>query len=276
MIALYKPFNESRYMQPIRVTRNQWNRLIANPLVFDDKADAPLMIFGSMTENVEIDVESGNPRCIKENIEQIYALPVDVDNGITMEEFERDFHRYSYQLYTTYSWHNGKPGDRFRVFFPLKEPINVKWLVPPVKKILMSLFDMADKTCFDRGHFQCLPCISSKDAPYRYVQHQGEQLSFASENFERLYTDYTEDFHWKRAIAEAVRDPTANHQGALKHVQTVFDNTNEGSRDTTVYAKIMWLKETVGCTYDEILSLRPPVGFDTDYIAKVNRIFSDE
>lgn len=276
MIALYKPFNESRYMQPIRVTRNQWNRLIANPLVFDDKADAPLMIFGSMTENVEIDVESGNPRCIKDNIEEIYALPVDVDNGTTMEEFERDFHRYSYQLYTTYSWHNGKPGDRFRVFFPLKEPINVKWLVPPVKKILMSLFDMADKTCFDRGHFQCLPCVSSNDAPYRYVQHQGEQLSFASENFEQLYTEYTEDFHWKRAIADADRDPTANHQGALKYVQKVFDNTSKGSRDTTVYAKIMWLKEGVGCTYDEIISLRPPVGFDVDYIAKVNRIFSDE
>jgi hypothetical protein len=259
-----------------RMTASDWNRLIANPIVLSDKKNAPLAIWGSIVARPEIDQSSGYPRCIKENIDEIYALPVDVDNGTTMEEFERDFHRYSYQLYTTYSWHNGKPGDRFRVFFPLKEPINVKWLVPPVKKILMSLFDMADKTCFDRGHWQCLPCVSSKDAPYRYVQHKGEQLSFASENFERLYTEYTEDFHWKRAIAEADRDPTANHQGALKHVQTVFDNTNEGSRDTTVYAKIMWLKETVGCTYSEIISLRPPVGFDNDYIAKVNRIFSGQ
>lgn len=258
------------------MTASDWNRLIANPIVLSDKKNAPLAIWGSIVARPEIDQYSGYPRCIKENIEEIYALPVDVDNGTTMEAFERDYHRYSYQLYTTYSWHNGKPGDRFRVFFPLKEPINVKWFVPPVKKILMSLFDMADKTCFDRGHWQCLPCVSSKDAPYRYVQHQGEQLSFASENFEKLYTDYTEDFHWKRAIAEADRDPTANHKGALKYVQTVFDNTNEGSRDTTVYAKIMWLKETVGCTYSEIISLRPPVGFDADYIAKVNRIFSGQ
>lgn len=270
MIALFKPFNGSSYMQPVRVTRDQWNRLIANPMVLDDKKKAPLMIFGSMAEYVELDNESGKPRCTGANIDELYALQVDVDNGTTMEAFERDFHRYSYQLWTTYSWHNGKEGDRFRAVFPLKEPIKVKWLEGPVKKHLLSLFDMADSTCFDRGHWQVLPCVQSRDKDYRYVQHQGELLSFASENFEKMWEEYREDFHWKREIAEADRDPSANHTGALRFVQKVFDSTTEGSRDKTVYSKIKWL-QSIGCTYNEVICLRPPMGFENEYIAKVNK-----
>lgn len=272
MISLLKPFNGSSYMQQVRVTNSQWNRLIANPMVLDDKRKAPLMIFGSLADYVEIDKDSGNPRCTAANIEEIYALPVDVDNGCTMEEFERDFHRYSYQLYTTYSWHNGKDGDRFRVFFPLKEPIKVKWLEGPVKKHLLSLFSMADQTCFDRGHWQVLPCVGGLDNDYRYVQHQGETLSFASENFEQMWKEYREDFHWKREIAEADRDPSANHTGALNYVQRIFDETVEGSRDRTVFSKLMWL-QSLGCTYNEVICLRPPMGFENEYIAKVNRVY---
>lgn len=272
MIALLKPHQYSRYMKPIRVTSDQWNRLIATPMIKKNKDKAPLMIFGSMTEQVEIDQDSGLPRCTGANIEELYALPVDVDNGTTMESFERDFHRYSYQLYTTYSWNNGKPGDRFRVFFPLKEPLKVKWLEGPVKEYLLSLFDMADPTCFDKGHWQVLPCVEAEDKPYRYVQHQGELLSFAAQNFEKMWSEYHEDFHWKMEIAKADQDPRQNFAGALNHVQKIFDETQEGSRDRTVYNKVNWLHE-MGVPYDDVISLRPPVGFDEEYVRKVNRIY---
>ena len=273
MISLLKPFNGCSYMEQVRVTTEQWNRLIKNPLVIDDKHDAPLMIFGSMADYVEIDKESGQPRCTGANIEEIYALPVDIDNGCTMEMFERDFHKYSYQLYTTYSWHNGKEGDRFRVFFPLKEPIKVKWLEGPVKQYLRNLFSMADQSCFDRGHWQVLPCVGSRENDYRYVQHQGELLSFAHKDFAKMWEEYKEEAHWKREIAEADRDPSSNHKGALQHVQQVFDVTYEGSRDRTVYSKIKWLRDDVGCTYDEVICLRPPMGFEREYIDKVNKMY---
>lgn len=273
MISLLKPFNGSSYMQQVRVTNSQWNRLIANPMVLDDKHKAPLMIFGSLADYVEIDKESGQPRCTAANIEEIYALPIDIDNGCTMEMFERDFHKYSYQLYTTYSWHNGKEGDRFRVFFPLREPIKVKWLEGPVKRYLLDFFSMADPSCFDKGHWQVLPCVGGRDKPYRYVQHQGELMSFAHHKFEEMWTEWKEESHWRREIAEADRDPSANHTGALNYVQKIFDETMEGERDRTVFSKIMWLKDTVGCDYNEVICLQPPRGFDNEYIEKVNRIY---
>lgn len=271
MIALLKPFNGSTVMRPIKVTKDQWDRLIANPMVLDDKAKAPLIIFGTMTPNVEVDLDYGLPRCIADNVDELYALSVDVDNGLPMADFERTFHRYAYQMYTTYSWHNGKEGDRYRAVFPLKERLKVKWLEGPVKKYLLEFFNMADPTCFDRGHWQVLPCVQSRENDYRYVQHQGELLSFAHKNFDQMWTEYKEDFHWKREIAEADRDPSANHTGALNYVQRIFDETNEGSRNRTCFAKIKWLHETVGCTYDEVICLRAPRGYDDDYIKMVDR-----
>lgn len=273
MIALYKPFNGSSYMQPIRVTRDQWNRLIANPMVLNDKKKAPLMIFGSMAEYVELDNESGKPRCTGANIDELYALQVDVDNGTTMEAFERDFHRYSYQLWTTYSWHNGKEGDRYRAVFPLKEPIKVRWLVKPVKDILINLFDMADQSCFDRGHWQCLPCVGGRDKPYRYVQHQGEYLSFSHENFGKMAEEYENDMKAYLQKLHDDRDPGEDKSWMLRHTQNVFDKTVEGERDKTVYSKLSWLRDE-GFSYNDVMSLRPPYGFEMDYVKKVNYVFS--
>lgn len=273
MVALLKPLNGASFMRPIKFTKDRWDSLIANPMVLEDKHQAPLIIFGKMAPQVELDAKSGFPRCIADNVEEIYALPVDVDNGTSMESFERDFHRYSYQLYTTHSWHNGKEGDRFRVFFPLKEPIKVKWFVKPVKDILMNLFSMADKTCFDRAHWQCLPCVGGRDKPYRYVQHQGEYLSFSSENFGKIAEEYENEMKAYLQKMHDERDPDEDKSWMLRHTQNVFDKTVEGERDKTVYSKLMWLHDE-GFSYDDVMSLRPPYGFEMDYVKKVNYVFS--
>lgn len=270
---LYKVKDFVDYMVVRHVNGAWWNKLLANPIVIRDKSTAPLVIWGTPVKRPELN-DYGEMRCIGDNIEELYALPIDVDNGTTMESFERDYHRYAYQLYTTHSWHNGKEGDRFRAFFPLKEPIKTRWLVPPVKEILCNMFDMVDVSCFDKAHWQKLPCISRKDADYRYVQHDGERLSFATENFAKIYSEYNEDSHWKKAIAEADRDPNAKHDGALKYVQQIFDDTQEGARNRTVYAKLMWLRDTVGATYSEVLTLKPPIGFDVEYAKMVERLYA--
>lgn len=269
---LLKPHRNSKYMTYSTITKACWDSLMANPLVIPNKDEAPLFIWGRMKDMVEIDPVSQKPRCTGDNIGMLYALQVDVDNGCTIEEFERDFGKYAHQLYTT-TGYGIKDGDRFRSVFPLKEPIHTDWLVPPVKQYLCNLFDMCDKTCFDKGHWQIAPCILKEGNPYRYIQRDGMRLSFSHMNFEKMAKEYADDFHWKRAIAEADRDPYENHTGALKHVQKIFDSTTEGSRDTTVYKEIMWLKDTVQCDYNEVISLRPPSGFDEEFRRKVDRIY---
>lgn len=273
MKLLRKAKKGTKYMSYFHMDAPTWNNLIANPIVKKDKDMAPLFIFGHMKDVVQRDPDNGLIYNCGENIGWLYALQVDVDNGCTIEEFVREYHRYSFQLYTTTGF-GIKDGARFRSLFPMKEPIYTDWLVPPVKQHLCEMFWMCDRTCFDRGHWQIVPCILKEGNPYRYIQHEGERLSFARYDFKKMASEYTDDFHWRREIAEADRDRGDNHEGALRHIQTVFDSTTEGSRDTTVYKSIMWLKETVGCSYNEVISLRPPYGFDTEYMRKVDRLYN--
>ena len=254
------------------MSTERWNRLISCPLVIADKKDAPLVIWGKPTETVELD-DNGYMRCTGGNIEKLFALQIDVDGGFSIPLFERDYHRYSYQLYTSYSHTFKEGGDRYRVVFPLKEPLYVRHLVKPVKNVLHDMFPMIDITCFDRGHWQIFPCIRERGVPYEYRQHDGELLSFKSENFAKIAEEYSEASTAKRAFAEADRDPSSNHQGALDYVQRVFDETGEGSRNTTVFSKLMWLRDTVGCNCTEVMSLTPPDGFDDEYAKMVQRLF---
>ena len=259
-------------MKYARISSSGWNRLISCPWIIKNKDEAPLAIWGRMNDRVELDEIHKKPRCTGDNVSHLYALQIDMDSTLTIEQFVKDFQRYSFQLYTSYSY-GFKQGDRFRVIFPLKEPLYVNWLVKPVKEILCNLFCEVDESCFDRAHWQIFPCVRSNDAPYRYIQHQGELHSFASENFAKIASEYREDAHWKREIAEADKDPNAKHDGALKYVQQIFDETYEGARNRTVYAKLMWLRDTVGATYNEVLTLRAPMGFDDEYIKMVERLY---
>lgn len=271
MIVLCKPRKESTCMKRMEVTTESWNRLIANPMIRSDKSSAPLVIWGNMVARPELD-EYGLPRCTGDNVERMFALQVDVDNGCTIDSFVRDYHRYSFQLYTSYSY-GFKEGDRFRVIFPLKEALYTRWLVPPVKQTLISLFDMCDVTCFDKGHWQILPCVSSAEAPYRYIQHDGERLSFASDNFAKVAAEYSEEYHWRREIAEADRDPNANHSGALRYAQTKLDSASVGERNRTMFSVLGWLKNKVNATYSEVIALKPPMGMEVEFNSMVSRLF---
>lgn len=272
MLALLKPNQYSRTMRYVDVTADAWSRMIESPMIMPNKDEAPLYIWGTMTSTVEVDPEDRMPRCIGANIEKIYALQIDIDSGTTIDNFVKDFSRYSFQLYTSFSY-GFKDGDRFRVIFPLKEPIYTEHLVPPVKEILRDLFHEADSTCFDKGHWQIAPVIRSKDAPYRYIRHDGERLSFARDNLAKVAEEYKDKAEWKRKIDEADWKPGSDHSKALAYVQSVFDKTQEGSRDTTVYSKLRWLRDDVGVTYSEAISLRAPAGFDDKYRAKVDKMF---
>lgn len=258
-------------MQYGRITTEGWNNLIRSPYILDDKAAAPLSIWGRMSPTVELDPNSRQARCTGENVGKLYALQVDVDNGCTIDSFVRDYHRYSFQLYTSYSY-GFKQGDRFRAIFPLAEPIETSWLVPTVKEKLIHLFDMCDESCFDRAHWQILPCVRAKDAPYKYIQHQGERLSFASDNFKKLAEDYKDEAHWRREIRKADYC-TKPHGGALKKAQELLDNAAEGTRNRTMYSVLRWLKEKVQIDESEVYELSPPYGMEDEWIHMIVRIF---
>lgn len=273
MKTMCKPNQYSTWMAYVDISTDVWNRLITDPRVLPSKDAAPLLIWGRMCDTVEMDPVYMKPRCIGDNVYKMYALQVDVDGGYPISWFERDYSKYSYQLYTSYSHTFKEGGDRYRAIFPLAEPLYVKHLVKPVKDILHDFLPMVDRTCFDKAHWQIIPCIRAKDAPYEYRQHDGKRLSFKGENFAKIAEEYSEVAEARRSFMEADRDPSANHGGALEYVQRIFDETTEGSRNSTVYAKLMWLRDSVGCTANEVINLRPPIGFDDEFNRMVQRLF---
>lgn len=268
MRFILKRKKETTAMSYCNITKEQWDNLLEHPPVREDKSLAPLAIWGRMTPTVELN-EYGEPRCIGANVLDMYALQIDVDSGCSIDSFISDYHRYRFSLYTSYSY-GYKQGERFRVIFPLKERLYTDWLVRPVKDYLVELFPMSDVTCFDRGHFQILPCVREKGAPYKYIRHDGELLSFAHQKFADMASEYSESAHWKREISEADRDPYAKHDAMIAKAQTAFDNATEGTRDKTVYGWLRWLKGK-GCTYAEVSRLRPPSGFEEEFNNKLRR-----
>lgn len=271
MQFLLKPHQYSTWMRYSKITTEAWNWLIANPMIKPDKAGAPLAIWGDMVQNPEIDYEYNQARCTGDNVDKLFALQVDVDNGCTIDDFVKCFHRYSFQLYTSYSF-GFKEGFRFRVIFPLKEYLRTSWLVPPVKESLIKLFDMCDISCFDQAHWQCLPCIRDKDAPYKFMQHEGERLSFALENFEKMATEYQQDAHWRREIRKADYSTTP-HAGALKKAQEILDNAVEGTRNRTMYSVLRWLHDKVQVDEGEVYELSPPCDMDTEFAQMIVRLW---
>lgn len=271
MKFLLKPHQNSTWMRYSDITADAWNRLVASPLVRPDKASAPLSIWGRMRDSVDVDPAYNQPRCIADNVGKLLALQIDIDNGCTIDEFVADYHRYSFQLYTSFSY-GFKEGDRFRVIFPLKEPIETSWLVPTVKTYLINLFDMCDNSCFDRAHWQIMPCVRAKDAPYRYLQHDGERISFAMQDFARMASEYKDEAHWRREIRKADYSTTP-HAGALKKAQQLLDEAQEGSRNRTMYSVLHWLKDKVGVDESELYGLNPPYGMDEEWEKMITRIY---
>lgn len=275
MICLLKPGTYSTYMKLLKCTRDSWNNLIANPMVIDDKFKAPLLIWGTLSETVEVDTDYGYPRCIGDNIKNIKALQVDIDNGCPIEEFQKKYSKYSYQLYTSYNY-GFKEGDRYRAIFPLEDAFEMRYLCPPVKQALISVFPDVDQTCFDKGHWQIVPAVRSKDAPYKYIQHEGETLDLLElTEYTKLYNEYQWDIGMRKSLREMEQKPThSSHEGALRKAQEVIDAAVPGTRNSEYFKILNWLHGTVEADEDEAYSLDFPMDMYNEAHAMISRIWN--
>lgn len=178
MNFLLKPNQFCKHMSPCSITADEWLHILHEPPVFSDKTRAPLAIYGTMADQPEPVSINGamRPRCTGENIKSIFALQLDIDNGLSIKEFCDKYARYRFTLYTSYSY-GFKPNDRYRVVLPLATPMPCHLLQNRrVKNNLKWNFYNVDECCFDRGHWQILPCIRSKGAPYYCFQNKDGEL----------------------------------------------------------------------------------------------------
>lgn len=266
-------------MSPIFVSKDAWTKLLTHPLIIEDKTKAPLIIWGQMTDTVQLSY-SGRPRCIKENLDYITVLQIDYDNGFTIPEFTERYKDYRYDLYTSYN-HGFKPTPRFRAMFPLAERIYTKHICPYTRELLNEAFPGVDESCFDRCHWQVLPCVRAADAPYQYIRNQGKLLDlFPVSKFAQLASDY--DTHIKlneqiRELDKVGKAPPREHNPhakALAWAQEQIDNTPQGERNKEFFRILQWLKNKVECDYYEVAELEWPCDMVEEMNEMVSRIFN--
>lgn len=259
-------------MSPIFVSKDAWTKLLTHPLILEDKTKAPLIIWGQMTDTVQLSY-SGKPRCIKENLDYITVLQIDYDNGFTIPEFTERYKDYRYDLYTSYN-HGFKPTPRFRAMFPLAERIYTKHICPYTRELLNEAFPGVDESCFDRCHWQVLPCVRAADAPYQYIRNQGKLLDlFPVNKFAQLASDY--DTHIKlneqiRELEKIGKPPKekSGHAKALEWAQNQIDSVQPGARNTEFFRILNWLHSTVEADEYEVQELT----FPPDMYAEVNNM----
>lgn len=278
--ALYKRQTvECGDMQPVYVSSDAWTELITHPRIIDDKSKAGLIIWGRMTDNVELSY-SGLPRCIKDNLDYITVLQIDYDDGMTIDEFVQKYKDYRFDLYTSYNY-GFKPNDRFRVMLPLAERIYMRHICPPTRELLEETFPGVDVTCFDRCHWQVLPYVRSEDAPYRFVRNPGKLLDLFPVN---KFADLADDYDTYRTLNQQIREldkvgkrPPREynpHAKALEWAQNQINETPEGRRNSEYFRILMWLKNKVECDLYDVLDLEVPCDMQDEFTEMAARIFN--
>ncbi|MGK0270050.1 MAG: hypothetical protein ACI88H_000683 [Cocleimonas sp.] len=143
----------------------EWNefRKIIKPTQYSDKKLLPAIIPASLTSNPVFTVCDNQgveqPRRCRENINQYYALFLDFDGELQIEDFVKNNTNIEYILYTTSS--STKEVNRFRAIIPLLTPVEFKEI--ETRKIHIAKYFKLDK---DMSTFACsrLFYLPSKDS----------------------------------------------------------------------------------------------------------------
>jgi hypothetical protein len=140
--------------------------------ILDHKEDAKLISpvsFVPFDQGVrfnEYDDKIYLKRC-KQNIDQWFMLPVDIDGEMSIQEAKERFKDYEYVLYTSYN-HGINGAEKFRLFFPLLNPVKNEEVFKRVKAIHAWLWG-ADKTTLSQSRQFYLPSCSAENYKRRHA-----------------------------------------------------------------------------------------------------------
>lgn len=234
MRFLMKRNQYSKTMKCVEAPYEWWDSILSNPPVIERKDKCPLAIFGTPVSAPELDEGSRNPRCTGPNVDSIYALALDYDNGMTIREFIEEYNGVRFSLYTSYSY-GVKYGDRFRVVIPLAKELPCHLLESRrVRKALEFQWPGVDESCFHRGHWQILPARNPA-GNYMFHKNAGKPWDFDLEGFERMKAEEEAEFEKRRAEAMASMDEGTQDR-VLHWMQQALPNVERGCG--TSYTKV--------------------------------------
>lgn len=110
------------------------------------------------------------------NVDRWYILPVDVDDGMTIDQAREKWKEYQYILYTSHS-HMKDGVHKFRVFFLLESPVpNREFVVR--KQAIFDWLGKVDETALSVSHGFYMPSYSKENEQYKVLEiHDGKPLN---------------------------------------------------------------------------------------------------
>lgn len=266
MKILYKKYKFSKTMITKYIDDKSYINMIQKPLIIDNKDNIPLYIYARMkTLNLNLEPQYQLPKCISDNIDYMFAIQLDFDNGFSIEQFKEQYKHLKYILYTSWSY-GFKPNDRFRVILPIKEKLPIKYLVPSVKNNLHLMFKEADITCFDKAHWQAAPAIRISSAPYYYYINKGEILDLPMDKYKDSYEQFVIDEQRKKIEASSNININDDFTRALIKAQKLIDEipVGAGVRNKRLYSILAWLKK-IEAPLSDVYKLNIWSDYDKDF-----------
>lgn len=237
MIALIKPVFFTSESSLVNV---DLRKMIEKPILRKAKEETPLWCFCNVVEKPLL--ENGKIYASSANVVSYTAIQLDYDSGTTIDEFVRKFSdKFMFALYTSYNY-GYKEGDRFRVIIPLAEPYPQDKMGWAFTRVMESIFEGSDVSCFAKAHFQAVPCLRAEGAPYRFYFNRIHKYFMVPENIIKEYEESTlnvlaydcavDDFRDRYCKQD---DEEVNYDGILKWCQLQLDAMAEGNRNNTMF-----------------------------------------
>lgn len=168
-----------------------WNKVLYmanNPTEHIDKKLIPLWSFYHFVEK-PIMTWAGE-KAIGKNMEAIYALIVDYDNGTVQMSDLENIIPYKHVAYSSPS--NSLEKTKFRVIVPLSEPLkNVYMRCPKVREYLCSTFGDCDPSTFDYFRRQRVPA-KLPETVYCTSARSGENMTLDVPQIVSIYDEWIE------------------------------------------------------------------------------------
>lgn len=285
MKMLIRKHFKDKTLHIVTMTTEQWLDIIRRPIIRADKDKGALGIYGTLKESVKPSKYSPREAAYcADNIDSIYMLQLDYDNGVSIDEFINEHKDLSYVLYTSHSHGYKGNSDRFRVVIQLSEPLKIDSMGPQFKEYMSKLWGV-DPTCFDRGHCQLVPMVRSNDSPYRWHINKGKHYEIPWNEINSYVTDFEkkcmfEDamLKWNRKWYPKPDEPEPDEEEVrrrqMKWAENELSIMIEGSRNSTAFAVLAYLKRNE-FDYDDVEHLSDMVDFDfkEEFDSMVRRMF---
>jgi len=188
-INTYKSVREA-YIHPSDIVEATFEEFVAfaieSQTCLEQKEDGQLFNMCSFIDAPECPAEDHfNPestphprtelirRC-KSNVKEIYALLLDVDGNLTLQQAIEKWHPFEFFVYSTHG--NSQEKEKFRLVMPLSTPVTREAF--DERHTSLCEFFGVDKASFTISQAFYWPSYSSKNADIRFAYHNKGEVQF--------------------------------------------------------------------------------------------------